>query len=88
MPIRAVLFRDRLQRRIELHEGVLHGGVAIVALPAWVLRTRHCRGSLGVAAETEIGPAVGEARFVLHLNGQALQIALKVAGLIDRALVL
>src|SRR5580704_17734793 len=76
-----------LQRRIELHEGVLDCGVVLVTLPAGVSLGHGFGGFVGVA-ETEVSPLVGEAGGIFYFDGHAHPVGLKLAVLVDGAFAL
>jgi hypothetical protein len=78
-------FCNSQQRGAELREGVLHGYILIVALPAIVLAGRGCGGRLVVGAESEISSLIGKAFFVINFHIQAHEIFLEVAVVINRA---
>src|ERR1700687_816993 len=73
------------QFRVELHEGMFHGGVLFVALPALVLPRCYGAGVLGIGAEAEIRPRVGKALLVFDLDGQSFQVFLIGTMLVDRS---
>src|SRR5262245_41382986 len=81
------LARDVEQRRIELHERPLDGGVLRMALAAAGIvgqRLRRILQCIG-GAEVEERPSVLELR-ILHFRLDAAKLRLKAAALVDRSL--
>src|ERR1700691_2338672 len=66
--VRAELLRHRLQRGIELYEGVLDRGVLFVAGPAFVA-LRHGLGCFVIWFKAEVGPFVGISGGVFAFDG-------------------
>src|ERR1700693_2482613 len=76
-------FRDGFQRGVKLHEGMIHGRVIVVALPALSFRQRLL--GLGIASKSEIGPCLRESIFVLSLHRQTSEAGLKMSRPVDGA---
>src|SRR5580692_9262291 len=84
--VRAEALRYRLQRGIELYEGMFYRGVLVVTGPAFVFR--HCLGCSGIRFKTVVRPFVGISGGIFYFNDHARQIGLKVSLPVNRAVAL